>query len=391
MESKLLSNGIALGGVWKDFHDKMKELEIENEELKTINSDLINSRTILQQDHDNILEQFRLSASTLTREKSSHLEALDILGQANNDKELLEKRCANFERQCMKQSAIIDQLEKENNDLSSSLSFWQAKFSGADNLVREEKDENTILSDLIMKRDEQIEKLKTINTNKDNENNILKRSLQGKEKQLISICRDRDRLKDQIETYNKVMLPSQRATLSSSSNRTNIMRPGDIIVDDIVDNYDVGDDERDTGEVEAVMRVPLGPKKSGSCSSSSRKKNGLTVDENSKNLASQKNKGYSSIRGGIRSNSFYNNNSINDIDSNNSNDNNDNNNNSNRGSSSDTNKAVFDFDGFGVGRSKFSMKERQYQAVIRKLRGDLKSQPPSSFSKGKAAEKSVKG
>ena len=362
MDSKLLSNGIALGGVWKDFHDKMKELEKENEELKTVNSDLINSRTILQQDHDNILEQFRLSASTLTREKSSHLEALDILGQANNDKELLEKRCANFERQCMKQNTIINQLEKENNDLSSSLSFWQAKFSGADNLVREEKEENTTLSDLLMKRDEQIEKLKNINNNKDNENNILKKSLQGKEKQLISICRDRDRLKDQIEYYNKIMLPSQRASLTNC-NRTSIMRPGDIIVDDIVNIH--GHNE----EGEAVMRVPLGPKKSGN-SSNNKKKNQIEVDENNKNPSSNKND---------------NNNSNISID----------------GKYSHTGKGVFDFDGFGVGRSKFSMKERQYQAVIRKLRGDLKGKPTStstttsssssSSSSSKHKAKSIKG
>ena len=133
--------------------------------------------------------------------------------------------------------------------------------------------------------------------------------MSGKEKQLISLCRDRDRLKELIETARELMLPAQR----SNFDRSGINAKKDLATED----EEILDSVGYISSKKMNNKELLKPKRTSSKSLNNKSNNEEDI-ENEKNC-------------------------------------------------------IFDFNTLGTSgkRSNFNMKDRQYQAIIRKLQGDL--------------------
>jgi chromosome segregation ATPase len=172
--------------------------------------------------------------SSLTREQSSHMAALDILRQARHDKDELEDKFLAVEKDCADKTALIGELQADLESEREAHAFWKTKFSGADGQLEEEKGENAALTEIIDQRDESIDELSNANSDKQAEIEVLQRSLQAKDKQLLSVCRDRDRLKDQLEAAQKALKPVQRrraAQVTSSSSSSKVLRDRSVNMD----------------------------------------------------------------------------------------------------------------------------------------------------------------
>jgi hypothetical protein len=214
---KVLENGIKLGSIFKDFHETSTRLEARNSELELLNESLVAENAHIRQQHDDLLDKLHDRASKLTREHSSHLAALDILNQARIDKDELSAKYESLVKVKADQDVVLKEKEEKISNLNEQLIFWETKYSNIDELYQEEKNENEQLTNIIFQRDERIENLLGVITEKEDEINILQKSAVTKDKQLLSLCKDRDRLKDRIEAARRHMHPQQRSTFDKIS------------------------------------------------------------------------------------------------------------------------------------------------------------------------------
>jgi hypothetical protein len=145
------------------------------------------------------------------------MAALDILQQARGDKEELEARARHSAEACVRKDCELEELRVALASTQETLTFWQTKFSGVDGLLGEEKGENEALTAIIDERDEAIDSLKGVVAAREEDVAVLQHSLTAKDKQLQSLCRDRDRLKDRVEAARTVMAPAQRTAFDRSS------------------------------------------------------------------------------------------------------------------------------------------------------------------------------
>jgi hypothetical protein len=145
------------------------------------------------------------------------MAALDILQQARGDKEELEARARHSAEACVRKDCELEELRVVLATTQETLTFWQTKFSGVDGLLGEEKGENEVLTAMIDERDEAIDSLKGVVAAREEDVAVLQHSLTAKDKQLQSLCRDRDRLKDRVEAARAVMAPAQRTAFDRSS------------------------------------------------------------------------------------------------------------------------------------------------------------------------------
>jgi hypothetical protein len=68
-----LGNGIKLGGAWRNFSDKIRQLEIENARLLEQINLLQEDRNALLAEKQDMSSKFHDSVSSLTQEFSGHL------------------------------------------------------------------------------------------------------------------------------------------------------------------------------------------------------------------------------------------------------------------------------------------------------------------------------
>ena len=217
MERSILENGIQLGGVFRDYHERVSKLESENARLVEENDKLVSENELRLTENEELQNEFKRSASSLTREQSSHMAALDILNQARSDKDDMERKFASALTDCALKDEQLAAYKAEIGSFREALDVSTTKLMSTEQLLGEEREENVALTAIIDARDESIEELRNKVAEREEEIKVLQHSLAAKDKQLISVCRDRDRLKDRIEAAKATMQPAQRAAFDRTS------------------------------------------------------------------------------------------------------------------------------------------------------------------------------
>ena len=212
-----LSNGILLNGVWRDYYDiivSANELERHSSEMMGF---LGEDRDSMAAERSILLQKWRQNMSSLTNVETNHLEAQEILEQIRIEKYGLEMRCSSLETQ-------RDWLDRQRHELrgvltsmSQATDALEMKLKEEENQLRIEKSENNCLLEITYKRESTIESLEKKLSKYEEENDVLQRSLSTKDRQFQTLLKERNRLKDELETAMKDLARGKRSYRQSQA------------------------------------------------------------------------------------------------------------------------------------------------------------------------------
>lgn len=218
-EDATVENGIRLGGAWRNFSERIRALEAENMALCERIAGLTEDRDSLLTERADMASRFHDSVASLTHEFSGHLRSLQIIETIRQEKlSLLEKSDA-LENLCASLNADLQRASNEIAICKQESNSWKAKADAQEVLLGEENAETTALRDLMYKKDEQIESyLKRIEL-QDADIDTMKRAIATKDRQLVLLVKERDRYKDEAKALAK------RKNVTSGCNSRRNERP----------------------------------------------------------------------------------------------------------------------------------------------------------------------
>ena len=218
--SSVLDNGIKLGGVFSDFHEKISRLQDHNINLSETCAMLEEDRLALFLDRDFTRQQWRMSARSLLLQSAENAELSDVFDQIRSERSILE--ACNIELQCAltEQNYKHESLSNYVASLELTISDMKIKHKELKHVVATESEENKSLREIIYSKDEELHIKNQQLSDQLVQLDILSKSLQAKDKQLISIVKDRDRFKYSLEAASKALLPKHRNVLGTEMNKT---------------------------------------------------------------------------------------------------------------------------------------------------------------------------
>jgi hypothetical protein len=218
-EARQLSNGVTLGGVWKDYHDIFVALREKEQRLEEEVGLLTEDRDSLIYERISLFEKWKLDMASLTEAETSHFEAQQLIDHVRGEQKVLQSKVLSLEAQRM-------WLEKEREDLRSQCSCASNNVNElCDQLARlqsqldTEKEETSALQDLLYKRDETIESLKVAAQKRDEEIDVLRKSVVTKDRQFQTLIKERDRIRHDLDIANKQLARPKPLHRSSSAPR----------------------------------------------------------------------------------------------------------------------------------------------------------------------------
>ncbi len=197
--------GMKYGGVWKDFHEKIQLAEANKERAEKLLSEVTKQRDELQIQKDDLLYKFRDSVASLTDYETNHMEAKQILERVRHEKKELVSRCLSLETQ-------RDWLEKQNKEhrlitaeLNTALVQCNDRVKELEQRLSDEQKETKTLGGIVYKRDEGIEVYQNQLKIKKEELLVLHKSLSTKDKQFQALLKERNRLRDEVDSSQKLL------------------------------------------------------------------------------------------------------------------------------------------------------------------------------------------
>jgi chromosome segregation ATPase len=213
-----LSNGLTLRGVWQESHERITQLEQKIEIQKEYEGLLGADVESLLNDRTRLREKCRDAASLLMSHQSNNIDLAGLLNEAIQEKATSEK----------KYLLLFDEvlhLRAENNAMKNRIGAHEINekmmvdsISRNEEVISIEKAENKELTEILWKKDEAIEALDIKIATLKNELEILKHSNETRERQLLAIIKERDRLRDSLGRTTRNLIPS-----------TNVSKPTDEI------------------------------------------------------------------------------------------------------------------------------------------------------------------
>jgi hypothetical protein len=193
------------GGVWADFHENIKAAEEKKRIAEQQLLIVVKERDVLQVEKDNLLYKFRDNVASLTDSETNHLEAKQILECIRQEKQVLVSRCLSLDTQ-------REWLEKQNKDFRSSniqlndaLVQSEQRIRDLESKLSEEQHETKTLGDIVFKRDEVVEGYQKQLKGKQEELDVLHKSLLTKDRQMQALVKERNRLRDEVATQAKAL------------------------------------------------------------------------------------------------------------------------------------------------------------------------------------------
>jgi hypothetical protein len=168
------------------------------------------------------LYKFKHNAQELSSTALSHLEAKEIIKIIKHEKEIVDNKLTALESQrewlekeIKNYKAVI--AGKDSTIISNNVAIGELSQSVADQL-----EESKVLQDIVYNKDEIIESLKNKLNNKEEENEVLRRSIAAKEKQFAALLKDRDRIKSDYDNLKKqpvyIRIQNNKNTATPSKN-----------------------------------------------------------------------------------------------------------------------------------------------------------------------------
>ena len=221
MDHYVLDNGIKLGGVFSEFHQKIEFLKESNnilqEQLLMLNEDHL----VLYLDKEKTKSQWNIAIKELNLKSSVNSNLKDLLDEFKANKITSDDKInfleENIENLKIKLEKLTNQVDFKNKVIEKN----QIEIENVKENNKLQMSENECLLNLFYQKEEECSKLNLIINSKDEEILSLKRSLSTKDTQLVTISKDRDRIKSSLENARNSLLPKQKVvfnkTLNSSS------------------------------------------------------------------------------------------------------------------------------------------------------------------------------
>ena len=221
MDHYVLDNGIKLGGVFSEFHQKIEFLKESNnilqEQLLMLNEDHL----VLYLDKEKTKSQWNIAIKELNLKSSVNSNLKDLLDEFKANKITSDDKIKfleeNIENLKIKLEKLTNQVDFKNKVIEKN----QIEIENVKENNKLQMSENECLLNLFYQKEEECSKLNLIINGKDEEISSLKRSLSTKDTQLVTISKDRDRIKSSLENARNSLLPKQKVvfnkTLNSSS------------------------------------------------------------------------------------------------------------------------------------------------------------------------------
>lgn len=219
-QTHVLDNGIKLGGVFSDFHEKILHLGEMNRSLTETCAMLEEDRLALYIDREIVRIRWLSTARDLSLKTDDNSQLNDVFEQIRSDRNDLEAFNRRLHSDLSRYQARNEELTKSLDCVETFNAVLQERISELSYVSATEIEENKSLRDIIYTKDEQLQSLSKQSSDKSNEIEILTRSLQAKDKQLASIVKDRDRLRSLLTAATNALLPKQRTALGSPPSTT---------------------------------------------------------------------------------------------------------------------------------------------------------------------------
>ena len=205
-----LQNGLSLRGIWRETHDRINQQELtislQQEHLCMLEAD-VESLTL---DRSRLREQCKDAALQLLTDRSKTTDLAQLLDDAICEKMALEETY----RQMIGNLNILTSV---NYSMLAQIKSYEMnekrlieQIIAYEGIIEVEKGENKELTELLWKKDELMEILENDLKNLSEQTQVMKHSNETRERQLVSIIKERDHLRDKLERAVKKLLPSER-------------------------------------------------------------------------------------------------------------------------------------------------------------------------------------
>lgn len=214
-ERKELDNRLVIGGVFLNFHEKIQaltsKLDTTTELLEMANEEL----NCLYIENENTKVQWKRMEALLRLRTNESRTASSCVDELQSRTEDLENRALYFKDKCTFLESERVELETSRSNAFMKCEDYEKQIVQLERIIAVEKLENTELRDLLYARDLEIDSLNKDLKHNEEDFEKLKKSLSTKDKQLLSVCKDRDRVKDALSLARKALLPKQREQIDS--------------------------------------------------------------------------------------------------------------------------------------------------------------------------------
>ena len=212
--SRELENGIVLNGVWKDYYDVIIAANENERRTSEIMGFLAEDRDSMAIERQTLIISWNRDVSSLTQVSTKQMKSQQLIKHIRHEKQELETKCRDIESQLRHLEGKHYILNNQYDIASNNIHETSIKVNELERMLSTEKKENETLSELLYGRDESIDCLHNLNRNKDEDINVLKRSIDIKNRQLQVIQKECNRLRDKVETLNKAVERGNRFPLS---------------------------------------------------------------------------------------------------------------------------------------------------------------------------------
>lgn len=206
MPTDFLSSGLRLGGVWADSYRQITSLQEKEQRLTELTSMMAEDIASLFWEKRNLTEVYRMNAASLSSTEVSHLQALQIVDHVRQERSKLESRCTSLESQREWLDNDRLQLKSQLTENQEMLEEARIRITELEDIERDHMKENSTLQELVYARDATIENLRGKLTLMTHQHEILNKSLSTKDRQFQILLKDRNRLKDEVESLKKQLI-----------------------------------------------------------------------------------------------------------------------------------------------------------------------------------------
>jgi hypothetical protein len=203
-----------------ELQSKKEEAERRAEDFSDLYRSLALERDNLLNERDDLLNTLRESAVTLTQVDTQGMETQQILENVRQEKEFVEKQNSDLMIEIEYLKNRVKQIDAELEETEDNLhSSQQNEEKLQEQLVESGKTIDT-LKTTIRQREDMIETYKRQGIRKDNDCAALQHSMDTKNRQLAMLIKERDRLRDENESYKKNVLAGKRVITYATPDKT---------------------------------------------------------------------------------------------------------------------------------------------------------------------------
>ena len=213
---------IKLGGVFLEQAERTAQAEAKSRDLESQVEKLELEKRELRLEIENLKSQWKATAEECMSQGSANTELSEVLHHLQLSKCELENEVTSLKHTIFELEAANRVLEDCKAKDDARLKSNEMNRIQLEHIISVEKEENVTLTSVIYSKDEEIAEKESQLAKSRNEVEVLKKSIGTKDKQLVSVVKDRDRNRVALMQAKKAMLPKQREALHDTDGSRNI-------------------------------------------------------------------------------------------------------------------------------------------------------------------------